>query len=67
MMWLRQWIRKIGAEAMTQLLDRVWCRIFHAQYHVPQEKMYNWRFIHCMKCKIVWPQREGSNEETALS
>jgi hypothetical protein len=55
------WLRKIGAEKMTQLLDRVWCRIFHKQYHVPQEALHGWQFIHCLKCKITWPQRSAAN------
>ena len=44
---------------MQQLLDRIWCRIFHKQYHVPQEKMYGWQFVHCLKCKAVWPERRA--------
>jgi hypothetical protein len=47
---------------VQQLLDRVWCRIFHKRYHVPQEKMHGWRFIHCLHCKHTWPQREGNDD-----
>jgi len=66
MLWLKGIAAKVGAEKMTQLMDRIWCRLFHKRYHVQQEQVHGWRFWHCNKCKITWPQRALS-EETASS
>jgi len=57
---LGTWVKKIGAEKMTQLFDRVWCRMFHRQYHVTIEKgttVPGWRFVYCNHCKTSWPER----------
>jgi hypothetical protein len=41
---------------MTELWDRIWCRIFHRRYHVEKEQMYGWQFIRCVHCEKVWPR-----------
>jgi len=64
------WIKKIGAEKMTQLIDRVWCRIFHKAYHTVLEKgstVPGWRFVYCNNCKRAWPERCASSEGIASS
>jgi len=67
---MRAWVRKIGAEKMGQLLDRVWCRWFHKAYHTVLEKgstVPGWRFVYCNHCKTTWPERCASSEGTASS
>lgn len=59
MIWLKAVAAKIGAEKMTQLLDRVSCRIFHKAHHVRKEALHGWQFVYCNKCKRTWPQRSG--------
>jgi hypothetical protein len=46
---------------MTQLLDRIWCRIFHKSYHIRREMLHGWQFVHCTNCKITWPERCASD------
>jgi len=67
---LGTWVKKIGAEKMTQLIDRVWCRIFHKAYHVELEKgstVPGWRFVYCNNCKRAWPERTASSGATGSS
>ena len=46
-----------------QLLDRIWCRIFHRVYHVERQVVGKWTFIECQKCKRTWPAFRPLNEE----
>ena len=65
MLWLKGIAAKVGAEKMTQLLDRVWCRIFHKSYHVRKEVLHGWQFVYCNQCKRTWPQRSGEVTESS--
>jgi hypothetical protein len=44
----------------NQLLDRIWCRLFHRRYHTlaPGDAVAGWRFIRCSKCNATWPERK---------
>ena len=56
---MQRFMKKIGVEKMTQLLDRVWCRLFHGRYHVQGEETHGWQFVHCSKCNTTWPERRS--------